>query len=210
MRKSFILFMGILSCWGLSGNAQSFDFQYKGKSLENGATVTIAAEVDAFGEFSCETNPSPNPMDGLVLVMPSGSKGNVTATLEIFDNSLNASRIQWCMGGECMVFGENTSLTKIFTADDMIQVLFDAGNIKSEGILKATLTVKHLFDKSTVNILFINGDSSGINSPQTPSSRTEGVYNLNGCLILKSADVFKIESLPSGYYWVKGKKMYIQ
>jgi hypothetical protein len=210
MRKSIFCIMVLFSFLVLSVKAQSIEFQYMGQSLEDGATVSIAAEVDVFGELSCETNPSSNPTGGLVLKMPSGSKGNVTATLEILDNSLNASRLQWCMGGECTVFGENTSLTKSFTADNMIPVLFDAGNIKSEGILKATLTIKYLFDKLTVNILFTNGDSSGINSPKTPSSRTNGVYNLNGSLILKKANAFQIESLPSGYYLVNGKKMYIR
>ena len=46
---------------GLLTKAQSFEFQYQGKSLTDGATVTIVAEEDAWGVLSCETNPASNP-----------------------------------------------------------------------------------------------------------------------------------------------------
>ena len=81
--------------------AQNLEFKYKGEPLPDGATVTIAAEEDVFGEMSCETNPSSDPQEGLVLKCPPSFGGTVTAVLQILSNTLNASTIQWCMGGEC-------------------------------------------------------------------------------------------------------------
>ena len=61
MRKVLLVMAVMMSVLVTSVKAQSFEFQYQGQSLEDGATVTIAAEANAFGELSCETNPSSDP-----------------------------------------------------------------------------------------------------------------------------------------------------
>ena len=183
MKKCLLLMMALLSFGGLTVKAQSFEFQYQGQSLKDGDMVTIAAEENVFGELGCETNPSANPDNGLVLKFPEGSKGKVRGELEILHNTLNASIVQWCMGGECTMLGDKTSLTKMFDAADIVQTQFDASNIRNTGYLMA--------------------ESAGINNMQK-RSEPQKVYNLSGQLLLD--DAVGIKSLPAGIYIVGGKK----
>lgn len=206
MKNKLLMMTALLSFWGVSVNAQSFVFQYQGQSLEDAATVTIAAETNAFGELSCETNPSTNPMSGLVLRLQEGSQGPVKAVLEIQQNTLTGSNLQWCMGGECTMFGENTTMTKKFNAEDVIQVQFDASNIQVEGSLTAKLTVTYEFADISVFIKFVNGESTGLSSVESVKD-LGNVYDMSGRLLLKTADATQMKTLPSGIYIVGNKKV---
>lgn len=92
--------------------AQSFEFQYQSRSLDDGATVTITAEENVWGELACETNPSGNPTNGLMLKLLSGTSADVKAELQIEDNTWDNAFVQWCMGGACvpLTYGEASSL----------------------------------------------------------------------------------------------------
>lgn len=206
MKKKLLVMTFLLSFWGVSVNAQSFEFQYQGQSLEDAATVTIAAETNAFGESSCETNPSTNPTNGLVLRLQEGSQGIVKAVLEIEQNTLTGSNLQWCMGGECSMFGESTSMTKKFNAEEIIQVQFDASNIQVEGSLTAKLTVTYEFADISVFIKFVNGESTGLSSVESVKD-LGNVYDMSGRLIRKKADATQMKTLPSGIYIVGNKKV---
>ena len=139
--------------------AQTFEFRYHGEPLADEATVTIAAAIDDFEEMSCGTNPYDNPTNGLILKLLSGSQNSGTATMTINENTLNPSRVLWCMGGNCMNFGSNTSITKTFTVNDgLCLVQFDAEDIQSEGHLLATLTATIGDETHTVKIKFTNGE----------------------------------------------------
>ena len=83
----------------LTINAQIFEFSYHGESLADGATVIISAVEDdwGFGEMCCYTNPSNNPNNGLILKTLSGSQTNGSATVTIEENSMNPSRLLWCI-----------------------------------------------------------------------------------------------------------------
>lgn len=143
--------------------AQSFEFRYHGESLADGATVTIQAEEDewGFGEMNCYTNPSSNPNNGLILQMLSGVTTQGSATLVIEENTLNPSRLLWCMGSTCVNLGSNTTYTKPFTPEDGVcMVQFDAEDIQSEGHLLATLTATIAGETHTVKIKFTNGDQN--------------------------------------------------
>ena len=166
---------------GSAAIAQTFEFQYQGVTLEDGATVTIAAQEDFFGEMSCETNPTDNPDNGLVLKMQDLSAGNVKAVLLIQNNGLGASMMQWCMGGECSLALNKTSLTKTFAPAGTMQVLFDATNIQGDGHLLATLTVTQNNQTRSVGILFTNEDATGIKGPSpVPSLYGGEIYDLSG------------------------------
>ncbi len=141
--------------------AQSFEFRYHGESLTDGALVTIAAEEDewGFGEMCCYSNPSSDPNNGLVLQVLSGNNTQGSATMTIDENTFNPSRVLWCMGGNCMMFGNNTSITKSFNVvNGICQVQFDAEDIQSEGHLLATLTATIGAETHTVKIKFTNGE----------------------------------------------------
>lgn len=148
----------------LSSWAQGFAFQYQGQILPDGETVVIAAEEDLFGDLSCETNNPLTPNDGLVLRMLGGMATSGSATLQITSNSLNpVGGLQWCMGGACTQLGSQTSLTKQFsTGGGVTLVQFDAIDIRSEGLLTATLRATIGLESHTVNIHFVNGDYDGI------------------------------------------------
>ena len=142
--------------------AQSFEFRYHGQPLADGATLTIAAEEDpfGFGEMWCETNPSDNPTEGLMLVLLSGSSAQGSATLTINENTLDASVLSWCMGGACVPFGNNTILEKNFTVQNgAMQVQFDAQNIQADNShLLATLVTTIGGTTLTLNIKFTHGE----------------------------------------------------
>ncbi|MBO4840338.1 MAG: hypothetical protein J5524_04480 [Bacteroidaceae bacterium] len=206
MNRQFLLLAAFLFA-GLSAFAQTFQFQYKGADLEDGATVTIAAEENIFGELSCETNPSEDPNNGLVLKMQDLSAGNVKAELQIQNNGLGASMLQWCMGGACTMALNKTSLTKSFAPAGTVQVLFDATNIKGNGNLMATLTVTQNGQTRTVGILFTNEDATSIKRPTPTLSKGEGVvYDLSGRIVDSKIKNQK-SKLGKGLYIINGKKV---
>lgn len=197
VKKIFTLCFGLMAA--LSSWAQGFEFQYQGQSLPDGATVTIVAEEDLFGDLSCETNSAMNPTDGLMLKLLNGTTATGSAVLEITHNTLDAEMLQWCMGGACISLNQS-SLTKQFTVTDRTPVQFDAIAIHSEGYLTANLKVTIGLESHQVNIMFVNGDYDSIraisNGQQTMDN---GVYDLNGRRISAEAN----PSLKKGMYIVK-------
>lgn len=169
MRKITTLIVALVAV--LSLQAQGFVFQFQGEDLTDGETVVITAQEDLFGDLSCETS-------SLVLTLLRGTTATVTATLEVTSNSLNATALQWCMGGNCQTF--ETSLTKRFAMGFSEQVQFDAIGIQSEGYLKATLRATIGIESHQVNILFVNGDMDGIKPLSQRRDGARAVYDLHG------------------------------
>lgn len=203
MKKFLLVMMALLSIFGMSVKAQSLEFQYQGESVQDGATVTIKAETNVFGELSCETNPSANPNNGLVLRISETSTGTVQAQLEVIENTLNAKIIQWCMGGECIMLGNKTLLTKTFDATDNAQVLLEASNIQGSGSLMAKLSVSLNGQSRVVFVQFTNGNTTGIHRmQQTPAPQR--IYGLNGQLLSHG------KGLPKGICIVNGNKVVIK
>lgn len=161
MKKQLLMILAILLSV-IAAKAQSFVFQFQGNNVEDGGTVTIPAVPDdfGFGEYWCETNPSSNPANGLILKKITGSQNSGTANLTIEQNTLNPKTIKWCMGGACTLITDNTSLDKTFSfTNDEVQVQFDAENCRSEGELLATLTVTIGSETHSVKILFTYGSA---------------------------------------------------
>ena len=190
MKKFLLVMMALLSIFGMSVKAQSFEFQYQGESVQ-------------VGELSCETNPSANPNNGLVLRIPETMKGRVNAQLEILNNTLNARMVQWCMGEECIMVGNNTSLTKAFDAKEIVTVLLEASNIQGSGSLMAKLSVSLNGQSRVVFVQFTNGDTTGIHRMQQTSA-SQRVYGLNGQLLSHG------KGLPKGICIVNGNKVVIK
>ncbi|MBO7119795.1 MAG: hypothetical protein J6W03_05705 [Bacteroidaceae bacterium] len=157
--KRITTFMTALLATATVAYAQSFEFQYRGQSLEDEATVAFEAEMNFFDELVCETNPASNPDDGLVLKLLDASSADVSATLTTSGNDFDAQLIQWCMGGNCSLVRPWNSLNKTFTMGSSEQVQFDASNILGEGTFEATLSVTIGGVEKSVNILFTNPGS---------------------------------------------------
>ena len=165
MNKKLLVFAVGLLFTAQAMLAQTFEFRYHGESLADGATVTIEAEEDewGFGEMGCYTNPSSDPNNGLILKLLSGNPAEGTANLVIEENTLNPSRLLWCMGGNCMNLGSNTNITKTFSFNNGICLTqFDAEDIQSEGSLLATLTATIGSETHTVKIKFTYGAQGGV------------------------------------------------
>ena len=196
MNKILLLTVFLLA--PVFAGAQGLEFKYQGQALEDGATVIIAAEEDVFGEMSCETNPSDAPQNGLLLKCPPLLGSTVTAELQILSNTLNASTIQWCMGGECTLVGSKTQLEKAFSPGPTVQVLLDATNIIGEGTLSAKLTVTLNEQTKTVYIQFVSGDATSIRTIQPLIRNSDACYDMSGRRIVKPAKGINI---------VNGKKV---
>ena len=200
MKKRLLMMLAILMTITMA-KAQSFEFQFQGNKVEDGGTVGIPAVPDdfGFGEFWCETNPSSNPNNGLILKLLSGSTASGSASINIKRNTLSPQTLKWCMGGTCQMMNDKTSLEKTFTVSDgSVQVQFDAENCKNEGDLLATLTATIGSETHTVNILFTYG-STGISNVKAEKGETD-YYMLDGR---------RVERLTKGIYISQGKKIII-
>lgn len=196
MKKSLLLLAAVI-CLSVSLRAQTFEFRFHNESLYDGGQVIIPAVEDEFGygELWCESNPSKNPGNGLVLKLLSGTSASGKATITIESNTLNPSTLKWCMGGECVLMKDKNTLTKDFsTSEGTVQVQFDAENIKSEGELAATLSATINGESHTVKILFTNGQSTMINAIK--SLRDDECYTLDG---------LKVDRPSKGLYIKNGK-----
>lgn len=200
MKRRLLMMLAILMTITMA-KAQSFVFQFQGNKVEDGGTVVIPAVPDdfGFGEFWCETNPSSNPNNGLILKLLSGSTASGSASINIKRNTLSPQTLKWCMGGTCQMMNDKTSLEKTFTVSDgSVQVQFDAENCKNEGDLLATLTATIGSETHTVNILFTYG-STGISNVKAEKGETD-YYMLDGR---------RVERLTKGIYISQGKKIII-
>lgn len=183
MKRHLLLTTALLLLIGMSVQAQSFEFQYKGKSVPEGGMVTIAAVEDefGFGELWCESNPSANPADGIVLKLLSGSKASGSATLAIEHNTINPATLKWCMGGTCNLMQDVNLMTKDFSTDNgIVLVQFDAENLRSTGYLLATLKATVAGETHSVKIQFTNGESAGVNGVRFQSGASSSFYDLCG------------------------------
>ena len=181
MNKFLIILISSLLL-AMEGYSQVFEFRYKNNALEENAEVVIMAEEDKWGsgELNCETNPSAAPKEGLILTILDGSEKAGKATIEIVSNTLDAQRIQWCMGGECTLMRDKTYMEKSFTTgnDGVCQVQFDVMNMKSEGSLEANLTATIEGKTHKVKILCVYSANS-IN-PTIRDLPDKEIYDLNG------------------------------
>ncbi len=142
-------------------DAQQFEFQYQGRSLSDGAIVTIPATKDSDGLFRCTTNPSNNPDDGLVLKLLNGSTASGYAHLDIVNNILETSNLAWGMGGESTFMKHEEDRDQDFnTTNGIVPVKFNAENIQNKGALDATLSATIGGETHTVKILFSSVSSS--------------------------------------------------
>ena len=193
---------------GPTADTKTFEFRYGGKSLVDSETVTIEAAEDSwgFGEMNCETNPSNAPKNGLVLASLDGTSKDGIAQLVIRSNTLNAGMVQWCMGGECVPMNDKTSLSKTFTtgADGIVQVQFDANNVKTAGSLDARLTVTIGNESRTVNIKFVYDGPLAIDRLLQEEIPVD-VYDVRGRKVRSC--VTTLDGLPRGVYVVNGKKV---
>ena len=201
MKKKLLLTMARRMSMTMA-KAQSFEFQYQGKSVEEGGTVAIPAVLDdfGFGEYWCESNPSSNPNNGLILKMLSGTEASGAATLNIERNTLNPQTLKWCMGGTCTMMNDKTSLDKDFTVSGgSVQVQFDAENCRNQGDLLATLTATIGSETHTVKILFTYG-TAGIGHKKS-DAQTANYYTLDGRRMAHPA---------KGVYITMGKKIVVR
>lgn len=201
MKKTLLLTLSIMLFTATMTSAQSFEFQYQGKSVVDGGTVTIAAVPDdfGFGEYWCETNPSSDPNNGLILKLLSGSTTTGSATINIERNTLNPQTLKWCMGGACTMLNGKTTLDKTFTiSGGSVQVQFDAENCQSEGDLLASLSATVGGETHTVKILFTYGSAGIEGTVMSEEIKDKGYFTLDGR---------RIEHPSKGVYITNGKKI---
>lgn len=203
MKKHLLLTLAVLLLTATTAKAQSFEFRYQGNTVPEGGTVTIAAVPDdfGFGEYWCESNPSSNPNNGLILKLLSGTTASGRANINIERNTLNPQTLKWCMGGECSLLNNKTTLDKNFSVSNgSVQVQFDAENCQSVGDLLATLTATIGSETHTVKILFTYG-TSAINNVTGDILQDNIYFDLNGR---------RVEHPTNGVYVTNGKKIVIK
>ena len=203
MKKQILLSLAVLLFTVTTATAQSLEFRYQGNAVPEVGTVTIAAVPDefGFGEYWCESNPSSNPNNGLILKLLSGTTASGTANINIERNTLNPQTLKWCMGGECSLLNNKTTLDKNFSVSNgSVQVQFDAENCQSVGDLLATLTATIGTETHTVKILFTYG-TSDINNVNGDIQQDNVYFDLNGR---------RVDNPSKGVYVTNGKKIVIK
>lgn len=157
MKRFFTFSLLLLGSW-LVAVAQQAEFRFGGVAVAEGATVTIAAEEDEWGDIICESNAPSNPSQGLILANLTSNVLNGRATLTVTSNTMQTSRLQWCMGGECVIMNTN-AFDKNYTvpAGGFTLTQFDALPTQY-GELTATLSVLVGLERHSVNIRFVYAD----------------------------------------------------
>ena len=178
MKKLFTS-LALLCASFLTMQAQNCFFQFKGQPLEDGATVTIAAEEDPlFGDMECNTNPASNPTNGLLFVNKGSSAVSGSATITITKKTMSTGNIQWCMGGQCEIL-KGTTKTKEFEtkAGGFTPIQYDC-IVKKEGEMLTTLEAKVGNKTFSVTIQFLYGEShvAGVEADVVPVA----YYTLDG------------------------------
>ena len=137
---------------------QTFTLTHQGEQLPDYATVIIEADEDEQGDVVAETNPAGSGNKGLLVTTLDGSKQQGKATLEILSSTLQAGRLQWCMGGECVPMTVGQTLEKTFSTDEKgkAQVMFDVAQIKQYGSLEAhlTVTIGRETHETTISVIY--------------------------------------------------------
>ena len=154
------IFTSTLLLLGLATTAlaQSVQFYYQGQPLDDGATVTIKAEKDIWGDLVCETNPVDNGNNGLILKNLTASDISGTASLTISTRSMLPAAVTWCMGGDCVpIAGDTYQKSFSVKGGSSIQTQFDAQPTQY-GELTAQIKVEASLKTTTVNIVFQNPD----------------------------------------------------
>ncbi|MBR1548170.1 MAG: hypothetical protein IJ637_05535 [Prevotella sp.] len=149
----------LLSLLATSALAQQpVQFYYHGEPLADGATVTIQAAANEWGELACETNPPANPSGGLVLKNLTGADITGTSTLTITSRTMAPQLVQWCMGGLCVAI-PGDSFDKEFTvpANGQIMVQLDATPTQY-GELVARISVMANLRQLSVDVRFVYAD----------------------------------------------------
>lgn len=166
-------------CILLGLHAQDCVFQFEGKDLENGTTVTIYAENDPlFGWLICDTNPSNDP-NGLFLLNKTSKELSCSATITIQTNTMAGEDTQWCMGSDCMPVQSSTK-SKDFklAANAKIMTKFETSPTK-EGEMLTKLDVKTGGKTYTVNIRFVY-ESSHVADASSTVAQPVAFYTLDG------------------------------
>lgn len=177
MKRIFTSF-ALLCATVFALHAQDCVFQYQGKELENGSTITIQAEEEpSFHDFVCNTNPTAN--SGLFFVNKGRSDVSCSATITITSKTMKTSLIQWCMGSQCVPINGST-YTKTFTtaAGNNTPVQYDCITI-GEGEMLTLLEVKTGNQTYSVNIRFVNGDDTHVGAA-TAAVTPVAYYTLDG------------------------------
>lgn len=183
--KSVIL-VAMLLMGMTQAKAQSFEFQYQGRTLDDGVTVTIVAEEDAWGELACETNPSGNPTNGLMLKLLSGTSVDVKAELQIVESTWDDVFVQWCMGGACVPLISGNYLSKNVTVNGSEQIQLDVSKISAIGHMLAKITVTKSLEKRSVYVKFTYGEASSLRG------------DLNNDGFVNAADVVELVNIIMG------------
>jgi len=205
MKKIFtsILFA---TCALLGLNAQSFEFRMNGEKVADGATVT---------GFNCKKHIVKQQWTHMTegtLSLHNLTDKEIKYTVEIkfYDNTMNASSYQICMGGECQDFSKFVNgyikydATYPLPANGKAETLVDAMTTQKEGHIFAELTVTSGLESHNVIIKFEYADPAGISAIQTVGGVVD-VYNVAGNLVKSNYNVERINTLSHGLYIIRGK-----
>lgn len=161
-------------------HAQDCVFQYEGKPLEDGATVTInAVEDPLWNTMICDTNPSDSGDNGLFLKNNTNKELSCSAKITIQSNTMSGTNIQWCMGIDCMPI-TSTTKSKDFklAASSKIMTKFDCEPSK-EGEMMTKLEVTTGGKTYTVFIHFIY-DNNHVADSYVSAAKPVAYYTLDG------------------------------
>ena len=178
--------MTVALAFGLAtaAHAQSAYYTFDGKRLADGATITIEAEEDAWGGYSCETNPATDITKGVKFVNATAKALSGKATLTITKDELKPYPIQWCMGGSCQIVN-STPFNKDFTvpANGAIPLQYDAVLDEEDlhyGQMESTIVAKVGSESFTVHIVFTLTDPAHVGAADSQKPVVLEYFTLDG------------------------------
>jgi hypothetical protein len=226
MRKRFTLSITFMLA-ALAVSADNIEFQFNGKKVNEGDTVTINATVDSYvdgGEtvivgIQAASNANGN---NLQLCNVGGKSVKVNGKVTVEKNNANAS-IQWCFGGTCMMLKGDSLVRTITSEKDTKKNMEIDANFTIEGNCLAKFYCTTLgAETHTFYINFVYNTTTDVRTAalQQPKVSFNGgslnytfknyglhslnVYSAQGALVLKrnleSSGSVAFNQLPKGVY----------
>ncbi|MCH5346762.1 MAG: hypothetical protein J1E63_06605 [Muribaculaceae bacterium] len=184
-------------------SANAITVTHDGKTVENGATITVGA--DGFEVIE--------KVPGVLYSVKAEEIFNVTGATNLSLTATSATQdITICaLSGECYtLMGEdgNYSLTMPSFNDGMtVDLEYNRTTEVPKEIHSVDITITSSDAPFKMTVVFDTVNNAGVGNIASDTAGSYTVYNLNGVKVLETTDKAAVNNLPAGVYVVNGTKV---